>query len=133
MKKRKKKGKLSPRSYLPTKRVFQRKRCNITLHSLPKQREMNKNTSKKRRVALKRKRASPRLGMESLKMKKLLINSSQAPSTKTSRISGQILSNKGKMIKDWTLRRMMAHGTCLEKGSSLIPSFAFIFFSLKFH
>jgi len=61
---------------------------------------MNKSTRKKGRVALKRKRASPRLGMESLKMKKLLINSSQAPSTKTSRISGQILSNKGKMIKD---------------------------------
>jgi len=47
---------------------------------------MNKNTSKKGRVALKRKRASPRLGMESLKMKKVLINSSQAPSIKTSRI-----------------------------------------------
>jgi len=48
-------------------------------------REMNKNTSKKGRVALKRKRASQRLGMKSLKIKKVLINSSQAPS-KTSRI-----------------------------------------------
>jgi len=81
MKKKKKRGKLSPRSYLSTKRVFQSKRCNTTVHSLPKQREMNKNTNKKGRVALKRNRASPRLGMESLKMKKVLINSSQAPST----------------------------------------------------
>jgi len=56
MKKKKKRGKLSPRSYLPTKKVFQSKRCNTTLHSLPQQREMNKNTSKKRMVALKRKR-----------------------------------------------------------------------------
>jgi len=86
MKKKKKKSKLSPRSYLPTKRAIQSKRCNTTLHSLPKQTEMNKNTSKKGRVALKRNRASPRLGMESLKMKKVLINSSQAPSTKTLRI-----------------------------------------------
>jgi len=133
MKKKKKKGKLSPRSYLPTKRVFQSKRCNTTLHSLPKQKDMNKNTSKKSRVALKRKRASPRLGMESLKMKKVLINSSQAPSTKTSRIWGQILSNKGRMINDWSLPRMMAHGTCLEEREFLDPFFAFIFFSLKFH
>jgi len=66
MKKKKKKGKLSPRSYFATKRFFQSKRCNTTLHSLPKQREINKNTNKKERVALKRKRASPRLGMVSV-------------------------------------------------------------------
>jgi len=74
-KKKKKRGKLSPRSYLPTKRIFQSKRCNTALHSLPKQREMNKNTKKKGRVALKLKRASPRLRMKSLKRKKVLINS----------------------------------------------------------
>jgi len=62
------------------------KRCNITLHSLPKPREKNRNTSKKGIMALQRKRASPSLGMESLKMKKVLINSSHPTLTKTSRI-----------------------------------------------
>jgi len=71
---------------LPTKKVFKSKRCNIILSSLRKPIKMNKNTSKKGRVALKRKMTSPRLGMESIKMKKVLINSSKAPSTRTSRI-----------------------------------------------
>ena len=127
MKKKKKRGKLFRRSYLPAKRVFQRKRCTTTLHSLPKQREMNKNTSKKGRVALKRKRASPRLGMASLKMKKVVINLSQAPSIKTSRIWGQILSNKGRMIKHWSLPRMMTHGKWLEEREFLDP-FLFFYF-----
>jgi len=43
---------------------------------------MNNNTSKKGIVALERNRTSPKQGMESLKIEKVLINSSQAPSTK---------------------------------------------------
>jgi len=73
-------GKLSPRSYLPTNKVFQNKRCNTNLHSLPKPREMNKNTKQERESGIKKKEGiSKTRDMESLKMKKVLINSSQAP------------------------------------------------------
>ena len=103
------------------------KRCNITLHSLPKPREKNRNTSKKGIMALQRKRASPSLGMESLKMKKVLINSSHPTLTKTSRIWGHILSNKRRMMKAWSLPMMIAHGTCLEEREFLDPFLCFYF------
>ena len=126
--KEKEKGQAFTKELLAYKKSFSKQEVqHHSSFSSQTKRGEKKNSSKKGRVALQRKRASPRLRMESLKMKKVIINSSHPTLTKTSIFWGQILSNKGRMKKAWSLPMMMAHGTCLEEREFLDPFLCFYF------
>ena len=125
--KEKEKGQAFTKELLAYKKSFSKQDVNTNLHSLPKQREMNKKHKQERESDIKKKLGISKTRDEIIKDEE---SSHQLKSSSINKDFKNLRSNslqQGENDKGLILPRMMAHGTCLEEWEFLDSFLCFYF------